>query len=312
MKKAPLSIALASILGIHAGAHAKPTLEIGGLVEVEAFSGKDAAGESTSDITVATVEVGLAARINDEVAAEVVLLHEEDETDFSVDTATVSLAFTDHLGLTAGQTTIPFGVFGSYMISDPLTLELAETRASMIQADIRTGPLTTSLYTFNGANTEEKVDNWGVNLAFTSEHLLFTAGYLANIGDTDSIAAETIDSRIPGISFSAGVNLGRLSLIGEFITATERFQPINGAFTASAQPNAANIELAFAMGATVLAVGMQQTNETEELGLPKQRTLACISHRLLSSATIALQWATDKDHAGERGDSVITQLAVAF
>lgn len=311
MKKTTLFIAMATVLGFQATAIAEPTLEIGGVVEVEASSGDD-----TSDITVATVEVGLAAQINEKVAAEVVLLHEEDETDLSIDTATINLAFTDTLRVTAGQTYIPFGVFDSNMISDPLTLELAETSATALQADITTGPLIASLYTFNGVNAEEEIDNWGVNLAWANDNLFLALGYLANIGDTDTIAAETLDSKVPGISMSAGVKVAGFSLTGEYISANDEFQIGDGnadyQFTARAQPSATNIELAYSTGETTFAVGVQNTDEAEDLGLPEKRALAAISHELMENTLVALEWAGDEDYTGERSDTVTAQLAVAF
>ena len=311
MKKTTLFIAMATVLGFQATAIAEPTLEIGGVVEVEASSGDD-----TSDITVATVEVGLAAQINEKVAAEVVLLHEEDETDLSIDTATINLAFTDTLRVTAGQTYIPFGVFDSNMISDPLTLELAETSATALQADITTGPLIASLYTFNGVNAEEEIDNWGVNFAWANDNLFLALGYLANIGDTDTIAAETLDSKVPGISMSAGVKVAGFSLTGEYISANDEFQIGDGnadyQFTARAQPSATNIELAYSTGETTFAVGVQNTDEAEDLGLPEKRALAAISHELMENTLVALEWAGDEDYTGERSDTVTAQLAVAF
>lgn len=311
MKKTTLFIAMATVLGFQATAIAEPTLEIGGVVEVEASSGDD-----TSDITVATVEVGLAAQINEKVAAEVVLLHEEDETDLSIDTATINLAFTDTLRVTAGQTYIPFGVFDSNMISDPLTLELAETSATALQADITTGPLIASLYTFNGVNAEEEIDNWGVNFAWANDNLFLALGYLANIGDTDTIAAETLDSKVPGISMSASVKVAGFSLTGEYISANDEFQIGDGnadyQFTARAQPSATNIELAYSTGETTFAVGVQNTDEAEDLGLPEKRALAAISHELMENTLVALEWAGDEDYTGERSDTVTAQLAVAF
>lgn len=311
MKKTSLFLAMAAILGYQAHASAEPTLAIGGVVEIEASS-----GEESSDIAVATVEVGLAAQINEKTSAEVVLLHEEDDTDFSVDTATISLALTDTLSVTAGQTYVPFGVFDSNMISDPLTLELAETNASALQADIATGPVNISLYTFNGVNAEEEVDNWGANIAYAGDHIALALGYIANIGDTDTIAADTIDTEVPGISVSAGFTISNFTLTGEYISANDEFQIGDGnadyQFTAKAQPSAANLELAYTMGATTLAVGVQSTDEAEVLGLPETRNLATVSHELMENTTVALEWASDEDYAGESSDTVTAQLAVEF
>lgn len=315
MKKTTFSIALAAILSSQTAANAEPTLAISGVIEVEASS-----VEETSDITVATIEVGLASKINEKVAAEVVLLHEEDETDFSVDTAIVSLAISDSLRLTAGQTYVPFGIFGTYMISEPLTLELAETNASALQADYTTGPLSASLYTFNGFNAEEEIDNWGATLGYVSDHILLTLGYLANLGDTDTIAADSIDTKVPAVSVSAGVNLGGFSLIVEYVRTLDEFQVGDGntdpdegyLFTAKAQPLASNVELAYTIYATTFAVGMQTTEEAKEVGLPEKRTLATVSHDLMRNTVIALEWASDEDYAGESSDTVTGQLAVEF
>jgi len=316
LKKTTLSIALAAILvGSHANAHAEPTLAISGVVEVEASS-----GDETSDIAVSTVEVGLASQINEKVAAEVVLLHEEDKTDFSVDTAIISLAVTDKLSLTAGQTYVPFGVFGTNMISDPLTLELAETNATALLADFTAGPLSASLYTFNGVNAEDEIDNWGANLGFISEHFLFTLGYLANLGDTDTIATDSIDTEVPAVSVSTGVNLGGFSLIGEYVSALDEFQVGDGntdpdksyIFTTKSQPRATNVELAYTMAPTTFAVGIQTTDEAGVLGLPEMRTLATVSYGLMKNTVISLEWASNEDYANKTSNTVTVQLAVEF
>ncbi len=315
MNKTTLCTTLVTLLGLQSGAYAAPTVNIAGLVEVEAYHSEDA-----GDLSVTTVEVGLAAQVNEKVSAEVVLLHEGEETDFGVDTETVSLTISDHLRLTTGQTYVPFGVFGSYMISDPLTMELAETNATALQADYTTGPLSASLYTFNGVNADENIDNWGANLAYTSDHLLLTLGYLANLGDTDGIAADTIDNKVPGMSLSAGVNLGGFSLIGEYISALDEFQvgdgnsdPLDGyQFTTRALPSAGNLELAYAIEATTLAMGIQTTGEAEALGLPEKRIVAGVSHQVLENSVIALEWTGDEDYAGNSSDTVTARLAVTF
>lgn len=315
MKLLNLSFALASLTFVHTLAHAESSVAIGGLIEVEAIS-----AENTSDIAVATVEVALAAELTEKVTGEIVLLHEEDATDFSVDTAVVGLAVNEHLSVTAGQTYVPFGVFGTYMISDPLTLELAETNATALQLDLAAGPATFSLYSFNGINAEDKVDNWGANLDFTSDHFLLTLGYIANIGDTGIIAADTINTRVPGMSVSTGVNVGGFSLIGEHISALDDFQvgdgntdPVDGyLFTQKAKPKASNLEMAYIMDRVILAVATQRTEQAEDLGLPEQRNLASVWYKLEEDATVSLEFAQEESYAGIRSDAVTAQLAVAF
>ena len=72
-------------------------VELGGLVEVEAFTARDVAGEETSDIALATVALHLDAEPADWTRAHIVLLYEEGEEDDHViiDEATVTLGDLD-------------------------------------------------------------------------------------------------------------------------------------------------------------------------------------------------------------------------
>lgn len=313
MKTSRLALAATTTLILNSTVIAAPAIEIGGLLEVEATSGED-----TSDIAVATAELGFSGQVNDKVSGEVVLLHEAGEPDpIVVDIATVTLGFSDSLSLTAGQSYAPFGVFDSHMISEPLTLELAETGATLLQADYTTGPLTASLYTFNGANaSDEEIDNWGVNLAYAAESFGVTVGYIANIGDSDGIAAATIDSEVPGMSLSAGAHFGNFSMIAEYVTALQKFQPGDGnadyTLATKAQPSANNMELAYTSGDTTLALSAQRSEQADMLGLSKRRTSAAISHNYMSNTTLALEYARDEDYADVDSSMVTAQVVVWF
>jgi|TARA_B110000238_G_C16076865_1_gene417550 hypothetical protein len=71
------------------------------------------------------VEVGIAAEVNDWVTSEIILLYDEDETDLEMDVATVTITNPNGAGyLSGGQMYVPFGVFESNLISDPLTLDI--------------------------------------------------------------------------------------------------------------------------------------------------------------------------------------------
>jgi hypothetical protein len=63
-------------------------ISISGLIEVEAAFMDDetaAPNEDSSDITLATVELGIDAKVNEHVKGHILFLYEEDETDFDVD-----------------------------------------------------------------------------------------------------------------------------------------------------------------------------------------------------------------------------------
>jgi hypothetical protein len=242
MKKRNLVMAMTAAMAMNGAAQAEPTIEIGGVIEVEAVS-----AESSSDIAVATAELGINAQITDKVSAALVLLHEEDDTPFGVDAATITLNATEALAVTAGQTVVPFGLFESNMISDPLALELAETPATALQLDYTAGPISASLYTFNGGNaSDEEIDNHGASIRYSSETFTLGAGYIANLGDSDLIAAETLNSEVAATSINIGVNLGNFALLAEHISASDKFHIGDGnadfAFNAEAQPSATQVE----------------------------------------------------------------------
>jgi len=311
----------------------QPSLEISGVVEVEASNNDPYEGDSTSDITAATVEIGLAAQVNDWVSAEVVLLYEEDDTPLDVDVATISLAKPNGpWSLTAGQFFVPFGSFETNQVSDPLTLEIGETRESAIQVGFEAGAFSSAVYLFKGTNKEDngtadKVDNFGLTLGFAGEGYAFGLGYINDIGDSDSLqdALGTNDvlAHVAGQTVNAMFELGSITLIGEYLAAADKFETGELAFKGQgAEPKAWNIELAYAFdlagkGAT-LAVGYQGTEEALALELPETRTLATLSVGMMENTTLSFELAQDEDYAvadggtGKSANTVTAQLAIEF
>lgn len=119
------------------------SINLSGLIEVEAahesydFSDTEETDTDSSDIALATVELGIDAEINKHVTGHVLLLWEEDDTEpVDLDEGFITLSGEDvvPLYLSAGKMYVPFGSFGSHFISDPITLEIGETRESAIRA----------------------------------------------------------------------------------------------------------------------------------------------------------------------------------
>jgi len=213
----------------------RPGLELGGLLELEATHSRPFRGNSTSDLAVATAELDLSARVNNWVSGDVNLLYEEDETDLEVDVASVSVGPENGpWKLQAGRFYLPFGVFETHMVSDPLTLEIGETRETAALASLSTGGLSGSVYAFNGTNDtgEDRVDNWGAALTYGTSIERFgingTLGYINDIGDSDSIqdslTRNRLRSRVPGWAASGLIESGPFTLIGEYVTATRAFR----------------------------------------------------------------------------------------
>lgn len=127
-----------------------------GLIEIEASHSSPYVGGSSSDIIVATAELGASVKVNDQVSAGISLLYEEDDTDLEVDVAILTYSPADaNWSITAGQLYVPFGSYQTNMVSDPLTLEIGETRETVAQLDIESASITAAIYLFNGTNKKK-------------------------------------------------------------------------------------------------------------------------------------------------------------
>ena len=187
-------------------------VQIHGVVEVEYGYNEDYTKVDSSDIVLATVELALEASVNDNVDVEVVLLHEEDDTPLEVDVGVINLHDErSPLSLSLGQMYVPFGSFESNMVSDPLTLELGETRESTVLLNFESNGATAGFYLFNpelgeGAD-EDKATAFGLSLGYGND--TFSAGidYISSIADTDGIqdflAGPSVVEHVAGLSAHA-------------------------------------------------------------------------------------------------------------
>src|SRR3990172_9886002 len=87
-------------------------LNLGGLIELEASRDENKKTGDASDVTLATVQLGLDAEINERLTGHILLLWEEDSTDpINVDEGTLTYKALGNVTLVGGKTYIPFGVF---------------------------------------------------------------------------------------------------------------------------------------------------------------------------------------------------------
>jgi len=310
-------------------------VEIHGLIEVEAGYQDPYRGKSTSDVILATAELGVAAKLNDWVAGEITLLYEEDETDLEVDVATIRLAPPEGPWLvSAGQFYVPFGVFDSNMVSDPLTLEIGETRESSLRAGFERGGAFGSVYVFNGTNKkngDNQINNWGANLGYGKQSdRLSVAGslsYINDIGDSDTLQDALASNDVKGYTAGWGISMlaetGPFTLIGEYLGATEEFDPPQLDFKGEgARPSAWGIEAGYGFHVAgrdaTFALGYQGTSEALALDLPERRLLAALSVGIMERTALSFEWAHDNDYdvadggTGESADTLTAQLAVEF
>ena len=312
-------------------------VELYGLIETEVSYTDPEEGDSETDAVVATVELGAAVTFNDWISGDVLLLFEEDENDdnIAVDNATVTLALPDSpMALTLGRMYVPFGVFESNMVSDPLTLDFGETQETALLLAGEGEGVHGGVFLSNGSNSEDgdnRLDDFGAVIGFAGEGAGSEYGvdlaWMGDIGDTDMLG-DTISENLEetkseytespsGISASAYYRYDNFVLLAEYIAATERFQA--GALRWSdilvpdpsapstqmaqmrgAEPSAWMIEAGFdfMMGTNqaVFAIGLQGTDEALGLDLPETRWLVSTSVELGENAGLAVEWAHDESY----------------
>jgi len=302
-------------------------IQISGLIEVETFVSNPESGGSESDTTLATVELGLAAEITENLSAEVVFLFEEDETDLEIDTAEFTYAFSNTpISITAGQIYVPFGQFETSLVSDPLTLEIGETRETTLKLNYEKGAISGSVYTFNGdinRNGDSDIENWGANLAYSANGLDIGLGYINNLGDSDTIQDTITNPEQSNFSdgFTANItySFGAFTLIGEYLGALDGFSDatFNGA-----EPSATNIEVDYSINilgkpATLIAA-YQTTDDSLALELPETKLLLGLGIEFNDNFGVVLEYSNAEDYdlneggTGEDTDTFVAQLALNF
>ena len=305
-------------------------LEVSGAVEIEAAHVTPEEGDSTSGLEAATVDLAFAAELNDWVSAEAALTM--DEGAIVVDSATATLALPDSpISLTLGKQGLPFGVYESNLISDPLTKELGDTAEDAAVVAFDSGGVTASAFLFKGENDREdsgRIEDFGAAVGWAMEvdrvSVGFNLSWINDIGESDTLeGTETKGAdMVPGGAASAILSVGGATVIGEYVTALEDFSAAELAFNgAAARPSAAGLEAAYGFevaGTEVtVATAWQSTGEAAGL-LPESRFLVGTSIGIAEGLSLSLEWARERDYdtgdggSGETTDTATAVLAAEF
>ena len=299
-------------------------VEIGGVVEVEATSvDPDNAGD-TSDINVATVELGIAAQVNDWTSAEIVLLYENDGgTALDVDTATISIADPDSIWqFKTGLYALPFGNFTTHVVSDPITLDAAETADTAIEFGIAQNGLSAAAYVFKGDQTaQNNIDNFGLAFGYEMENDNFSfSGGLGWINDL-SEANAVIDTPTTNATNKADAwtafaqfNMGPFTLLGEYVAALDSLN----VYSTTDEPSFYNLEAAYRFNAgaipSVFAIAFQGSDEASNYagGQDEERFLAALTMEIMEATSLGLEYKNTETYTGVETDTLTGKLSVEF
>ena len=311
----------------------------GACIEVEAsyedynFHNPSLRDTDTSDFVLATVEIGFDVDIAKHVKASLFFLYEEDDTEFDVDQGIITIDGADVVPLYVdlGKMYIPFGMFESHFIRDPLTLELGETNESAVVGGFRNDLLELSVGAFNGdideTGEENHIDNYLASACFTLPEttvpdLNLTAGisWVSNIADSDGLQEAigeeaTIKNHIGGFNtFIIASLLDKYFFNAEYLGAIDDFEANELSFDGgkSYRPEAWTIELACGVTDSLnLAVCYEGSNDCDDF-LPKKQFGGVVSYELFKHTSVALEYLYGKYENKDTRHLMTTMLAIEF
>jgi hypothetical protein len=289
-------------------------LRFSGLIEIEASYTDPDSDDSESDLVVATAELGVEAELNENLSAALVLLYEEDEDGVDVDIATINYELDNGLSFTLGQDYVPFGSFGTALVSDTLALELGETRETALIVGYEQGGFSSAFYIFNGDNDEkekQKINDYGFRVSFNGDNFTIGGDYISNLGDsdglTDAITYGINDDAIAGSAIFTELSLGAFTIFAEHLSALDGYEP-----ESNAEPSASQIEVAFETGDFTYALSFQQTDEAEFLEFPEDKTSIGMSTEIWGGLGLGIELSRDESYEGDTTNNIVIQLAAEF
>lgn len=314
-------------------------LRIGGAVEVECIYDRidtnDATQEDQTESTVdlAAVDLVIDAAIAEQVEAHLLISYEDDE--LFVDEGFITLGSSDSFSayMVAGRQYVPFGIYETFFVTDPTTVDLGETSAGALVVGYRFWDqrINASAGAFNGqAQTEDDddiIDSFVLGITIEPvQDLVFGVSYTSNLASSDAlntvvIDPNNLDSRVGGWSaFASWALFERLILIGEYVAAVDEFSagelydPLD---TESRRPAAWNTEVNIGV-LDNLEVALRYGGSSDGDGgagefLPQTELGAVVNWQCFTRTNLALEYL----HRGfqndyQTSDTFTTHLAVEF
>jgi hypothetical protein len=299
---------------------------LSGVIEVEAnYSDDD--GSKSSDVDLTNVELGVDVALTDYLAGFILFKWEDDDDGVIIDEGGIALGHLDENGyaLTIGKLYVPFGVFETNFIADPLTLEMGETREGAAVADFAIQGFYGSVYAFNGAldkaGDDDKVDSFGVKAGYLLESDNFSfdlsVGYISNItsagGFDDALGSgSNIADQSAGATVAAIFSIADLTLIGEYMETLDS----DYSATESLEPTALQFEADYGFNlaghTSTVAVTWQKTDEAVVLDLPETRYGAALGFEIVEGLGATLEYLRNEKYDDSEEDTLTCQLALEF
>ncbi len=314
-------------------------VSLSGTIEVEAgFTSHDADDSDESDISLATGELGFEAAPIDWLTGFMLLSWDDDEEELIIDEAHITLGATDEIPyyLAAGKIYVPFGVFETMMISDPITLDIGEIVDNAVQIGFEFNGFRAAAYAYNGgvdeADSDDAIETYGFSAGYAMETDQFDfdlgADWTSNILESsvlsDAVDGVDLDEYVPGYAFHAILNVGRFCVIGEYVSMTDDAEETSGAvavYELSAYALEAGYTFDISGFETTFAVGYQGSdtdNAAAYEDFPESKIIGSVGVGITENLSMAVEYSKAENYAADEGgdddevDTLTLQLAFEF
>lgn len=333
-----------------------PRLLLSGNVQATAFHEDPYTGSHMSDIDLTWAELDVFAEISKWVNGFMAITYDNSvgATPNRISNSNIKLDrgfllfgnFTkSHWYSSIGQVYVPFGRYGSNMISSPLTKYIGKTQARAITVGYSPTCEHNSPYgrvfVFQGASkyrNNADINNGGLDAGFIVGKDKFSAegglSYIYNIADAGGMQnngviatspnfrgfdvmpnGEIIAHRVSGGDAHGMISYGPFNVIGEYVSALRRFNINNMSYNLrGAKPSAFDFEGAYVFHLfthpSSIAIGYSASKQALALNIPKQRYYAAFAITVLNNTKAQLEVRHDKNYAV--GDTATGQMLPAF
>jgi hypothetical protein len=295
-------------------------VKVSGVIEFEA--GYEKQDNTTTDFSTATVDLGVEAKINDYITGSFVFTYNDEDGDVELDEAVIWVASEGnpfYAGL--GHFVVPFGVYNTRFISDPMTLDLGETTQNTVMAGFANDIIDINAALFNGEVNEtgkddDNISKYVVSAAFKIPSVenfsaSFGGSLISDITESDvleELAGDEVDDFTIGYSvfFTASV-LEKIFFDAEYVAAADDIV-IDGD---KKEPNALNLELGLAVAENIEAALRYESADDYEI---ETRYGIAASWGVLDNTSLSFEYLRSEfeDKNADDSDTITAQLAIEF
>lgn len=278
-------------------------ISISGLIEVGAFAEslhyEGADSDSSSDLTLSTVQIGAGVELTPGLKVDLTFLYEEGESD---DRITVDEAYLSYMSgpwnAKLGKLYVPFGVYNAHFINDPLTQALGEAQETALVVGYDHDLFGFSLFAFNGkadkAGAESHLRDFGAALSLKPlEGLELGASFLSDLADTDAdLVASPYERGVGAWSAYGIVRLDKFEISAEITEALRRFAAADLDADVDGRgdrPRTWNLEVAVDLRENIeLALRYEGSSEFSEM--PETQYGVCTSWGIRDNLSLSLEY----------------------